>query len=73
LVGDGSNPWVRQPEVRGTSGWTPIALEASGGPEEPLNVARRDARVADATRDGHIPITRSRSKRPPCVAFLIEG
>ena len=33
-------------------------LKVSGGPEEPLNVARRDGRIAEAMRDGHIPFTR---------------
>ena len=45
-------------------------LKAIGGPEEPLNVARRDARVADATRDGHIPFTRS--KKAPGGAFVMK-
>lgn len=38
-------------------------FKAIGGPEEPLNVARRDGRIAEAMRDGHIPITRSKKSR----------
>jgi len=34
-------------------------LKACGGPEGPLNVARGDGRVADATRAGDILFTRS--------------
>ena len=39
-------------------------LKVIGGPSEQLNVAPKDGRIAEAMRDGHIPITRSRSNKP---------
>jgi len=68
-------PPVRQPEVRWTSGWTPVRPSVPAVPNG--GTAVRDDRAAEAMRRGHNPFTRSRyewaSSRGPFVLGWARG